>query len=121
MLEDLLCMQSQNMRNNLIFAKIQETENEDLAKTEAIVRDSMVEKLQIAKSMVDDIKFEHVHRMGAETNAYSRNSPRAEGVLFTFWGQKVWWLFLKQNFMLNSEINFFASFFTNQLKGGVPL
>ena len=24
-----------------------------------------------------------------------------------FWGQKVWWLFLKQNFMLNSKIHFF--------------
>ena len=33
----------------------------------------MVEKPQIAKSVVDDIKFERVHRMGAKTNAYSRN------------------------------------------------
>ena len=73
MQEDLLYMQSQNMRNNLIFAKVPETDNEDPAKTEAIVRDFMVEKLQIAKSVVDDIKFERVHRMGAKTNAYSRN------------------------------------------------
>ena len=73
MQDDLLYMQSQNMRNNLIFAKIPETDNEDPAKTEAIVRDFMVEKLQIAKSVVDDIKFERVHRMGAKTNAYSRN------------------------------------------------
>ena len=73
MQEDLLYMQSQNMRNNLIFAKISETDNEDPAKTEDIVRDFMVEKLQIAKSVVDDIKFERVHRMGAKTNAYSRN------------------------------------------------
>ena len=49
MQKDLLYMQSQNMRNNLIFAKIPETDNEDPAKTEAIVRDFMVEKLQIAK------------------------------------------------------------------------
>ena len=92
------------MRNNLIFAKIPETENEDPAKTEAIVRDSMVEKLQIAnlKSMVDDIKFECVHRMGAKTNAYSRNSPSAEGFLFTFLRPK--------GLMVVSKAEFYAEF-----------
>ena len=60
------------MRNNLIFAKIPEEENENPTKT--IVRNFMVEQLKMTKEVVAEISFERVHRMGIKAfSAYNRN------------------------------------------------
>ena len=60
--DDLLYLQSQSMRNNLVFANIEESNNEMPAQTETILRSFLHEKLNLAKTYVDDIKFERVHR-----------------------------------------------------------
>ena len=65
--EDLLYIQSQTMRNNLIFGNIEESAYETNQETERKVRDFIVQKLKIAQNVVDEIKFERVHRMGGKT------------------------------------------------------
>jgi DNA repair exonuclease SbcCD ATPase subunit len=60
--EEVVYLQSQSMRNNLIFGNIPEADQgED---TERVVRNFLVEKMKIAQSIVDEIQFERVHRMG---------------------------------------------------------
>lgn len=56
-------LQSHTMRNNLIFGNIEEEDNEKPERTEAITRKFMVEKLGIAKDIVDNMKLERVHRL----------------------------------------------------------
>lgn len=62
--DNLLYMQSQSMRNNLIFTNITESVNEKPEESERLLRTFLVEKCQIAQSIVNEIKFERVHRMG---------------------------------------------------------
>lgn len=62
--DNLLYIQSQSMRNNLIFTNITESINEKPEESERLLRNFLVEKCQIAQSIVNEIKFERVHRMG---------------------------------------------------------
>lgn len=55
-------LQSQSMRNNLIFCNIKEEPNEKTSDTETIIRDFLVKKLDLAKELVDEMKLERVHR-----------------------------------------------------------
>lgn len=71
--DNLLYVQSQSMRNNLIFANIKESEHETPKDCEQLVRDFLVQKLQLAQSVVDDIGFERVHRTGERS---PQNKPR---------------------------------------------
>jgi len=59
-------LQSQSMRNNLIFGNITEAVNEKPAETETILRKFMVEKLKLAQEQVNEMKIERAHRMGGE-------------------------------------------------------
>ena len=52
------------MRNNLIFGNIEEKEGESNSETEIKVRSFIVENLKVAQSLVDEMRFERVHRMG---------------------------------------------------------
>jgi hypothetical protein len=52
------------MRNNLIFGGISESRFEKNEETEAKLRSFMHEKLQIANDVVENLKFERVHRIG---------------------------------------------------------
>ena len=63
MQDDLLYLQSQSMRNNLMFANIPEEVNETPVQVEYKLRDFMTHKLKIAQDIVDGIKFERVHRV----------------------------------------------------------
>ena len=70
-LKDEVCyLQSQSMRNNLVFGNIQEIDSED---TEKVLRQFLVEKMKIAQDLVNEIRFERVHRMGLKTVRKSRN------------------------------------------------
>lgn len=60
-------LQSQSMRNNLVFCNIKENPDEKPLDTEEIIRHFMVEKLELAKEIVDQMKLERVHRMGAKS------------------------------------------------------
>lgn len=62
--EEVVYLQSQSMRNNLVFGNITEAQTEVPEDTEKIVREFMVEKMKIARKLVDDMQFERVHRMG---------------------------------------------------------
>ena len=62
--EDMNYVQSQSMRNNLIFGNIPEEPNETPIKCEQLVRDFMSEKLKLSREAVAAMKFERVHRMG---------------------------------------------------------
>ena len=66
MKENMTYLQSQSMRNNLVFCNIQETPSERIAETEKKVREFMVEKLKIAQHLVDEMKLERVHRMTSQ-------------------------------------------------------
>ena len=65
--DDLLYIQSQSMRNNLIFGNIPEKDNERSDETESILRGFMVDKLKIAEDLVRSIHFERVHRTGRKS------------------------------------------------------
>lgn len=62
--DDINYVQSQSMRNNLIFGNIPEEVNETPERAEEIIRDFIVKKMKIAKETVDNMRFERVHRMG---------------------------------------------------------
>lgn len=80
--DNLLYVQSQSMRNNLIFSNIQESEHEKPEDCERIVRQFMVDKLKLAQDTVDSIGLERVHRTGNKTSGV-HNKPRNIVAKFT--------------------------------------
>ena len=62
--DNLLYVQSQSMRNNLMFANIPESTHEKPEDCERLVRQLLTHKLQLAQEIVDSISFERVHRTG---------------------------------------------------------
>ena len=57
-------LQSQSMRNNLIFCGIPDVQNEKPEETESKLRQFIEDKLEIAHETVSDLKIERAHRMG---------------------------------------------------------
>ena len=80
--EDLLYLQSQSMRNNLVFGNIEEKENERIEETEAELRNFMVSKFKMAQDCVNDIKFERVHRLGQRSERVRNRNIVAKFTLF---------------------------------------
>ncbi|MEW8547194.1 MAG: hypothetical protein AB2693_27090 [Candidatus Thiodiazotropha sp.] len=75
--DSLLYVQSQSMRNNLIFTGITEDPREKPEDTESKLRQFMVEKLKLAQDIVDGFRLERVHRMGDNSaRAGASNKPR---------------------------------------------
>ena len=77
---DLLYLQSQSMRNNLIFSRLPEVENENTEQSETIIRGFLVEKLKMPEDVVREIKFERVHRIGTK----QRGSTEARNIVAKF-------------------------------------
>lgn len=75
MKDDLLYVQSQSMRNNLLFANIPESAHEKPDDCEKLVRQFMADKLQLAQDIVDSIGFERVHRT-LDRNTAAHGKPR---------------------------------------------
>lgn len=71
--EDLLYLQSQSMRNNLLFTNIPESTSEGAEETERKLRAHIHEKMRVAKEVVDEISFERVHRTGVKQDGKIRN------------------------------------------------
>ena len=65
--DSLLYMQSQSMRNNLIFNSISEDPHEKPDSTELKLRQFMVDKLKLAQDFVDSLRLERVHRIGNDS------------------------------------------------------
>jgi hypothetical protein len=61
---ELNCIKAQSMRNNLIIGNLEETVNETPAQTKKIVKDFLINKLQIAEETALNLKLDRVHRMG---------------------------------------------------------
>ena len=72
--EDVVYLQSQSMRDNLIFSKITEGTMESVETTEIVLRNFLHEQMKVAKETVDKIGFERVHRMGAKEEGKQRAS-----------------------------------------------
>lgn len=62
--QEVTYLQSQSMRSNLLFSNIQESAPGNYEDTEAKIRDFMIEKMKLAKEVVDQIEMERVHRVG---------------------------------------------------------
>jgi hypothetical protein len=60
------------MRNNLIFANIEEAPTETSDDTENTLRTFLTDKMKLAQKFVDELQFERVHRMGAKTDRHGR-------------------------------------------------
>ncbi len=73
--DSVVYLQSQSMRNNLIFGNIPESQSEKPDQTEVKLRTFMHEKLGLAKELADSMKLDRVHRMGptATPGGYSEN------------------------------------------------
>ena len=69
---DVVYLQSQSMRNNLLFSGIAEAQNEVPGQTERMLREFLVDKLAMAQDLVDGIVFERVHRVGQNVLGRSR-------------------------------------------------
>lgn len=78
----LTYMQSQSMRNNLVFTNISEVENERNEDTERILRQFVVEKMKVAQNLVDEIRFERVHRVGEKQPGIIQRNIVAKFTLF---------------------------------------
>lgn len=81
--DSITYLQSQSMRNNLIFCNIDEMQNEKPDDTEKLVRDFMVKKLKVAEEHARSIGIERAHRMGARTEG--SNGTRKIVVKFTLY------------------------------------
>ena len=64
MKDDLTYMQSQSMRNNLVFGNIDEAQVGVSELTEDVLRDFLTNRMNFASDLVKELKFERVHRMG---------------------------------------------------------
>ena len=70
--DTILYLQSQSMRNNLVFTSIHEDMHEKPEQTETKIRQFLVDKLKLAQDYVTSLSLERVHRMGDR----SREGPR---------------------------------------------
>ena len=70
--QSMVYLQSQSMRNNLLFSGIPEIPSEKPDDTERIVRRFMCDKLQMASDLVGRMKIERAHRMGEKSQRYDR-------------------------------------------------
>jgi hypothetical protein len=70
--DDVVYLQSQSMRKNLMFSNITEGQNEVSEETENKLRLFVKEKMKIAQELIDKMAFERVHRMGQKVGGYSR-------------------------------------------------
>ena len=78
--EELVYLQSQSMRNNLIFVNIQEDLTAGKAEdTKTVLRKFLVQKTKIVQEEVNNLQFDRVHRMGVKRD----NSVRSIVAKFT--------------------------------------
>ena len=80
--ESVTYLQSQSMRNNLIFCNIPESTSERNSDTEAKVRSFVQEKLCLASDYVEQLRLERAHRMGPPKVGYNRKIV-CKSTLFT--------------------------------------
>ena len=82
--EKITYLQSQSMRNNLIFGNITESVNERPDQTESKFRAFMKNKLEIANDIVDQMNLERVHRMGSTVGDGADRDSRPRRIVCKF-------------------------------------
>lgn len=70
--DELLYVQSQSMRNNIVFGNIEEALPGETENAESVVRDFLVSKMKLASDLVSEMKFERIHRMGEKRPGKNR-------------------------------------------------
>ena len=65
---NIVYLQSQYMRNNLVFTGIPESDSETNEESESNIRVFLHEKLKVAKALADKILFDRVHKMGSKSS-----------------------------------------------------
>lgn len=78
--DEVVYLQSQSMRNNLIFGNITEAPTETQDECEKKLREFLIGKMKIAQTVIDTMQLERVHRMGARND---RNQCRKIIAKFT--------------------------------------
>ena len=58
---ELVYLQSQSMRNNLIFYNIEESVDETYEMSEKKVREFIHQKFRVAEDVIEKMQFERVH------------------------------------------------------------
>ena len=71
--DEIVYLQAQSMRNNLVFSNITETENETNEEAEEKLKVFVTEKMKVAKDIADKLVFERVHRMGVKRQGVNRS------------------------------------------------
>ncbi|XP_052238593.1 uncharacterized protein LOC127849881 [Dreissena polymorpha] len=72
--DEIVYLQSQSMRNNLVFSGIPETRTGTFEDAEITLRSFLQEKMKLAKEEAASIQFERVHRShGTPTPGKTRN------------------------------------------------
>ena len=89
MQDSLLYLQSQSMRNNLVFSGLAEDGNEKPEITEAKVRQFMVEKMKIARDIVEGFQLERVHRMGVNYSGATSSGARSRPKIVNEYDQEI--------------------------------
>ena len=70
--QEVTYLQSQSMRNNLLFSNIPEAEKGVQEDTEKTVKEFLHNKMKVAKDAVDKMVLERVHRVGAKQDGRCR-------------------------------------------------
>ena len=83
--DDLVYIQSQSMRNNLIFSNIEEAPTGSSEDCEQVIRNFLCDKMKIANDLVKEMKFERVHRIGDHSR---RDRPRSIVVKFNLFKER---------------------------------
>lgn len=71
--DDISYLQSQSMRNNLLFGNIEEAPTGETENTEVVLRKFLCDKMRIAQNLIDSMRFERVHRIGERSGQRKRN------------------------------------------------
>ena len=71
--DDIVYLQSQSMRNNLIFSNIKEAADESVVTAEVVVIYFIYEKMKVAKDVMDTMGLERVHRIVAKEDEKIRS------------------------------------------------
>jgi hypothetical protein len=94
-------LKARSMRDNLVFSNIPERPNEAPNVTEDILRDFLERELKMARTDVNNISFERVHRMAG------RNNPRAIVAKFSSFKQR-------QDVKFKSRVRRGTNYFINE-------
>jgi len=82
-------LEAYTRRENIKILNLPEIRGETPRDTEELVKSMFEEKMNISKEYVDEIRFEHVHRMPTRRNQDNPTKPRPIIAKFSFYQNKI--------------------------------